>query len=122
MSHIVQLKTEIRDANALGAACQRLGLDAPAHETTRLFSGESTGHVVRLADWRYPVVCDLGTGELQFDNYGGKWGDQKHLDRLLQTYAVEKAKVEARRRGHGVTEKSLADGSIKLTISVGSNA
>lgn len=122
MSHIVQLKTEIRDANALRAACRRLGLAAPAHETARLFSGEATGYVVRLSDWRYPVVCDPGTGELQFDNYDGRWGDQKHLDRLLQTYAVEKAKVEARRQGHSVTEQSLADGSIKLTISVGANA
>ena len=47
------------------------------------------------------------------------WGEQQHLDAFLQTYAVEKAKVEARRRGHSVTEQPLADGSIKLTIQVG---
>ncbi len=50
------------------------------------------------------------------------WGDQAQLDRLLQMYAVEKAKLEANRRGHTVTEQALADGSIKLTIQVGGAA
>jgi hypothetical protein len=47
------------------------------------------------------------------------WGEQKHLDAFLQAYAVEKAKIEARRKGHSVTEQSLADGSIKLIVRVG---
>ena len=34
-------------------------------------------------------------------------------------YAVEKAKIEARRRGHVCTEQRLSDGSIKLTVNVG---
>jgi hypothetical protein len=46
------------------------------------------------------------------------WGEQKHLDAFLQAYAVEKARAEARRRGHQVTEAKLSDGSIKLTIQV----
>jgi len=33
-------------------------------------------------------------------------------------YAVEKAKIEARRRGHACTEQRLPDGSIKLTVQV----
>jgi hypothetical protein len=44
------------------------------------------------------------------------WGDQRHLDRLLQIYAVEKAKIEARKQGYVVTEQALADGSIKLQM------
>ena len=55
---------------------------------------------------------------MKFDNYLGKWGEQRELDRLLQMYAVEKAKIEARRRGHAVTEQPLSDGSVKLTIQV----
>jgi hypothetical protein len=49
---------------------------------------------------------------------GSFWGDRKHLDKLLQAYACEKAKIEARKRGHQCTEQTLADGSIKLTIQV----
>jgi hypothetical protein len=56
---------------------------------------------------------------LKFDNYNGRWGEQKHLDSFLQSYAVEKSKIEARRKGHSVTESQLVDGSVKLTINVG---
>ena len=38
MSHIVQIKTEVRDALAVQAACQRLGLEAPVLGTVTLFA------------------------------------------------------------------------------------
>ena len=122
MSHIVEIKTEVRDVAAVRAACQRLGLEQPTHGTHRLFSGEVTGLAVALPKWRYSVVCDLNSGQLRYDNYGGEWGDQQQLDRFLQMYAVEKAKVEARRKGHICTEQQLADGSIKLVVNVGGAA
>ena len=50
------------------------------------------------------------------------WGDPRHLDRFLQVYAVEKARLEAHSRGHTVSEQQLADGSIKLTIAVAQEA
>lgn len=83
-----------------------------------LFSGEVTGLAVQLPGWRYPVVCDSATGKVQFDNYGGHWGKQVELDRFLQAYAFEIAQIEARRKGYAVTEQTLTDGSIKLTIQV----
>ena len=89
MSHIVEIKTEVRDATAVRAACQRLKLPQPIEGTHRLYSGEVRGFGVQLADWRYPVVCDLATGQLQFDNFNGRWGDPEKLGRLLQMYAVE---------------------------------
>ena len=118
MSHIVTIKTEVRDAAAVQAACRRLGLSKPVQGKARLFSGEVSGLLVNLPDWQYPVVCDLDSGQVRFDNFNGHWGDQKELDRFLQAYAVEKAKIEARKKGHAVTEQPLADGSIKLTIQV----
>ena len=122
MSHIVTIETQVRDAMAVQAACQRLALPAPRQETVRLFSGEATDLTVRLPKWHYPVVCDLASGRLNFDNFGGRWGEQQHLDRFLQAYAVEKTRLEARRQGHSVTEQSLADGSIKLVVQVGGGA
>jgi hypothetical protein len=118
MSHIVTIKTEVRDAAAVHAACRRLGLSDPVQGKARLFSGEASGLLVNLPDWQYPVVCDLGLGQVRFDNFGGRWGDQNELDRFLQAYAVEKARIEARKKGHTVTEQPLADGTIKLTIQV----
>jgi hypothetical protein len=118
VSHIVKLQAKVCDAAAVRAACERLGLAEPVQGKTRLFSGEAEGLAVQLPDWVYPVVADLGTGQLNFDNFNGRWGDPKHLDRFLQAYAVCKAVSESRRRGHSVSETTLADGSIKLTIQV----
>ena len=118
MSHIVRIQTQLKDAAAVRAACQRLSLPVPVQGKTKLFSGEVEGLAVQLPDWVYPIVVDLPTGEIKMDDFGGRWGNRAHLDRFLQSYACEKAKIEARRRGHSVTEQTLADGSIKLTIQV----
>ena len=122
MSHVVQIKTQVRDAEAVRAACRRLSLAEPVQGTTRLYSGEVTGLAVQLPGWRYPAVAQLDTGQIQFDNFQGNWGEQKELDRFLQSYAVEKAKLEARRKGHSVSEQQLQDGSVKLTIQVSGGA
>ena len=122
MSHIVTIQTEVRDPTAVAAACRRLGLPEPVQGTTTLFSGEATGLLIKLPGWLYPVVIDTASGTVKFDNYSGSWGDQEHLDRFMHSYAVEKARIEARKRGHSVVEQALADGSIKLTVQVGGAA
>lgn len=109
----------VRDAEAARAGCRRLGLDEPVVETVKLFSQTVTGLAVRLRDWRYPVVFDTDTGESSFDNYGGLWGKQERLNQFLQIYAVERAKIEARKQGYSVSEQPLEDGSIKVTVDVG---
>ncbi len=122
MSHIVTIKTEVRDPEAVRAACRRLNIPEPQQGTARLFEGEAEGLLVRLPGWQYPAVVETTTGQVRYDNYEGAWGDPKHLDAFLQAYAVEKAKLEARKKGHSVFEQSLPNGSIKLTISVGGGA
>jgi len=119
LSHIVTIKTEVRDATAVRTACQRLKLPEPTSGKVKLFSGEVNGLAVQLPDWRYPVVCETDTGQVKFDNYNGRWGNQEQLDRFLQIYAVEATKVQARKKGHCVTEQQLDNGDIKLTVSVG---
>jgi hypothetical protein len=118
----VTIKTEVRDHVAVSAACRRLQLPPPLVGTAQLFSGEVSGLIVRLPDWTYPVVIDTSSGQVHYDNYQGAWGDQRQLDRFLQIYAVEKARIEARKRGHQVTELALPDGSIRLSIRVGGGA
>ena len=122
MSHNVTIKTEVRDAAAVRAACQRLRLPTPVEGVHELYAGYVAGLGVQLPDWHYPVVCDLATGQVQYDNYEGSWGAQRHLDAFLQGYAVEKAKIEARRQGYACSEQQLQDGSIKLTVNVGGAA
>ncbi|MFM7289998.1 MAG: DUF1257 domain-containing protein [Planctomycetia bacterium] len=122
MSHIVEIRTEIRDEQAVRAACVRLQLPAPETKTVRLFNATATGLCVQLPEWNYPVVCNLQTGQVSYDNYQGHWGEQKHLNSFLQAYAVEKARIEALKKCHSVSETRLQDGSIRLTVKVGGAA
>ena len=118
MSHVVTINTQVKDAQAVAAACQRLRLPAPQSRTARLFSQEVTGLVVELPEWRFPVVCHLDSGQLSYDNFNGLWGEEAELHRFVQAYAVEKATLEATRQGYSVQEQSLPDGSIRLQVAV----
>jgi len=118
MSHIAQIKTEVRDSEAVSAACRRLGLEQPTTGTFGVYVVQRTGMGVKLPGWQYPVVCNLETGAVDFDNYNGSWGNQKELDKFLQAYATEKAIHEAQKGGYSVFEQVLEDGSIKLNITV----
>jgi hypothetical protein len=116
MSHVVQIQTRVKDPVALAAACRRLGLTEPVEGTAQLYSGEATGLLVELPGWRYPAVIDMQTGMIKYDNFEGRWGQQTHLDRLLQMYVVERAKLEARKKGLFVNEQAVQDGSILVQI------
>lgn len=120
MSHIVQIKTEIKDENCVKLACQRLGLEQPVAGKHTLFAGQTaTGLAVKLPNWQFPAVINLTTGAIDFDNYNGAWGSQKEMDKFLQAYAIEKAKYEAQKGGYSVFEEPLDDGSVKLTLTGG---
>lgn len=116
MSHLVTIQTKVHDAAAVSAACRRLGLVEPVHGTAKLYSGEATGLIVQLPGWQYPAVVDTVSGTLRYDNFEGAWGAQAEIDRFIQMYTVENCRLEARKRGHQITEQTLQDGSIKLQV------
>ena len=122
MSHIVEIKTEVRDEAAVQAACSRLHLPRAKRGTFQLYLTEETGLGIQLPNWKYPVVANTETGQLRYDNYQGRWGSQEFLDQFLQAYATERVKIEARKKGHSVMEQQLDNGSIKLTVNVGGAA
>ena len=122
MSHIVQIQTEVRHEAAVQAACSRLHLPRATRGTFQMYSTEETGLGIELPDWKYPVVANTETGQVRFDNYEGRWGSQEFLDQFLQSYATERVKIEARKKGHSVVEQRLDNGSIKLTVNVGGAA
>ena len=119
MSHIVQIETEVRSEAAVQAACNKLRLPSAKHGTFELYNSTETGLGIELPKWRYPVVANIDTGQVRFDNYEQRWGEQKHLDQFLQRYAVEAATIAARKQGHSVVESRLDDGSVKLTVQIG---
>src|SRR5262249_8653990 len=119
MSHIVSIKTKVHDPAAVAEACRRLQLAEPVQGTADLFSGEATGLIVKLPGWEYPAVIDTASGQIQYDNFEGRWGNDEELHRFLQAYAVEKTRLEARKKGLSISEHQLADGSIRLQLREG---
>ena len=122
MSHIIPIRTEVRDRLAVERACSRRGLAAPEGGEADVCGTWETGLLVRLEGWEFPAVRDLASGTVECDNYEGHWGAAGRLDAFLQAYAVEKATLEARRRGHSVVEQRLPGGSVKLVSGLAGEA
>lgn len=117
MSHTSEVATSVRDPKAIIATCKELGLAVPKEETVRLYDGKTyTGLTVRLPNWKYPVVVDLKTGALHYDNYNGSWGKQEELQKFQQTYGVAKATLIARAKGYTVQRTTLPNGTIRLKV------
>jgi hypothetical protein len=122
MSHLVTITTQVREPQAIAAACHRLNLPPPRHGQFEIYRQTVTGRAVQLHNWRYPLVCDVETGQLHYDNFSGCWGEPARLDEFLQAYAVEHATNLARRQGFSVLEQSLPSGAIQLTLQQGGAA
>ena len=118
MSHTMNIETEIHDISVLATVCSKLNLNMEQGEH-RLYDGTvAKGVAVRLPGWRYPAVVG-DDGRISYDNYNGSWGKQGELGKLTAHYGLEKAKVEARRKGYSVFESVADNGNLQLKIKVG---
>jgi hypothetical protein len=122
VSHFTTIKTQIKDIDALRSACQELGLSLLQNADARGYVNNTIkgDFVIRLKgpydialntqpDSSFGITADLWAGHVEKEvgkNYG----------RLLQLYAVHKASMEARKKGHFVSRSTKQDGSIKLVI------
>ncbi len=122
MSHFTEIKTQVRDINALRAACDELGLTLLDNAHARGYGHRTRAgeHVIRLKgpydiavnktpDGSYGLTTDWWGGHVERE-VGANYG------RLLQLYGVHKTRLEARRKGYTLKRQTLADGAIKLTI------
>ncbi|HOL44682.1 MAG TPA: hypothetical protein PLN56_11370 [Methanoregulaceae archaeon] len=117
MSHTMNVRIELHDRDALEAACQRLGLTI-IEGKHKLYSSTEEGLGIRLPGWKYPVVIKDGT--VAYDNYRGSWGKLEELNKLRAYYGLEKAKMEARKRGYSVYESFNGNTQeLELRIRVG---
>ena len=98
MSHIVTIRTELRDVEAIKAACRRLEVPDPEFGKTEIFQKEVEGLLVRLPDWIFPICVQPKNGEILYDNYNGQWGDEKHLHRLWSS-SMPSRKLRSKRGG-----------------------
>ena len=126
MSHFTTILTQIRDVDALEAACVELGVELLRDTEARGFAN-STRHgqlVVRLKG-PYDIAANRanpndGTEpyELSTDWWNGHVEREvgPNYGRLLQLYGVHKTMREAAKKHLRVTRRQETDGSIKLTL------
>jgi hypothetical protein len=142
MSHLVAIKTEVKDVAALKAACAEMGLVFKEGQRTYKWWGESMGdyplpegvtkaelgtcaHAIGVpgATWEIGLMENKKTGgyRIMFDFYGheGQKLDAaigRGGEKLLQLYGVHKAQIEAKKRGLLFTRKQVGS-KIQCTVS-----
>ena len=123
MSHFTTIQTQVRDVDALAAACDELGLKLVRDADARGY-GTNRRHgdlVIQIESGPYDVALNRqqdGTYALATDWWGSHVEKVvgKGYGRLLQLYGVHKAQAEARRKGLTCRRRQQRDGSIKLVI------
>jgi len=87
VSHTLHQESQMTDERHIATAVGAVGGEVSEATSARFYDkSEHEGVVVQLPGWRYPVIVKAG-GELAFDTYRGRWGDEAVLDRLRQEYA-----------------------------------
>jgi len=148
MSHVATIDVEVRDLEALKAACQALGLEFVAGQRTYRWYGRHVGdyslpqgftaedlgncdHAIRVPGNRqaYEIgVVKRRDGRpgyvLLWDFWCGGYGLEervgKNAHKLRQAYAVEAAKRAAQRTGQRFLGQSTkADGTVVLRFQPG---
>ena len=126
MSHFTTIQTQIRDVDALEAACTELGVELLRNTEARGFN-QTTRHgelVVRLKG-PYDIAASRAEGspenapyELATDWWNGHVEAEvgPNYGRLLQLYGVHKTIREANRKRLRVTRHQENDGSIRITL------
>lgn len=143
MSHVTTVTVEVRDLDALAAACRRCGLELVRGQTSYRWYGHHVGdyplpagfaeselgtcqHAIRVAGsstaYEIGVTArrDGRPGYALIWDFFGRAGSelQQHAGpectKLRQAYSVELATRQARRQGFTVTEQRQPDGTIRL--------
>lgn len=123
MSHISKIELEVRDLGILGQACKKIGLKfIKGQGSFRWYAKEAPcDHAIKVpgAEYEIGVISKDGRYELNCDFYDRNLekviGNQGGL--LKQAYAVEKTKIEARRKGYSVMERKTNTG-IRLHVRI----
>jgi hypothetical protein len=122
MSHFTEIKTQIKDVEALRLACQEFVLALLQNADARGYYENKTkgDYVIKLKgpydialnkqqDETFGLTADLWQGHVE-QEVGKGYG------KLLQLYGVHKATIEARKKGLSVLRRHQPNGSIKLVL------
>lgn len=116
MSHIVKVKTQIKNNECLALACRQVGASEPQEGSCEIFGTSYNGTYFKLPGWRYPV-CLSPNGTINYDNYRGSWGDKKVLDELLQRYTTNVSVRNLVRQGFRmVGQPTIVNGKMRVEM------
>jgi len=121
MSHLAKIELEVTDLESLSKACQQIGLNLViGKKTFRWFNGDGEcSHVIVVPGARYEIglVLNEDKYELQTDFFdkGIEAAIGKNGGLLKQSYAVERTRSEALKKGYRVIEKQT-DNGIRLHV------
>lgn len=101
MSHTVKVQqTKMTDREILLKSVAALGWEAPVQGRHTMYDRSVfEGLAIRLPGWKEPVVITTD-GACHYDNFGGDWGAQIELDKLIQKYSAEKVAYELAGQGY----------------------
>ena len=123
MSHFTTIQTQIRDVDALEAACAELGVELLRDTEARGFANSARhGELVVRLKGPYDIAANrpapTDAYELSTDWWNGHVEAEvgPNYGRLLQLYGVHKTMREAAKKHLRVTRRQETDGSIKLTL------
>ena len=122
MSHFTEIKTQIKDIEALRQTCQEMGLTQLQNTQARgYYENKTKGDYVIQLKGPYDIALNKqsdGTFGLTAD----LWNDHVEKEvgqgygKLLQLYGVHKATIEARKKGISVLRRQQNNGTIKLLL------
>lgn len=129
MSHVTTIDIEVRDLDALSAACDRLrlrldrdvktfrnfmGRQSPCDHTITVIGAEETAYQIGVVK-----LQDRPGFTLQWDSWNGGKGlvavVGENCSRLKQEYAAVITRRELQRQGCQVSERRLANSQIVVT-------
>ncbi len=122
MSHFTEIKTQIKDIEALRAACQEIGLTLLQNTEARgYYENRTKGDYVVQLKGPYDIALNQqpdGTFGLAADLWQGHVEEEvgKGYGKLLQLYGVHKATLEARKKGLSVLRRQQQNAAIKLVL------
>lgn len=116
MSQVVTIDVELKDKQAVMAACKHLSWKCEEQGEV-VFYDKTTerGTVVHVPGWKYPAVV-TENGTMKADTYNDQWGHMSDLDQLKQRYSAEQTISTFAKQGLYASEQQNQDGSLTLTV------
>ncbi len=123
MSHFSQIKTRIRDIDALEQALADLGIDSSrGTQPVRGYQGQTQAAALRISQdngydvgfqWQgdaYQLVADL-------QYWQQPWSVETFLNKVTQRYALRTILSQSQQQGFSVVEqKNTEDGTVRLVL------